>query len=121
MVKIIIMPIFGITLFVWSVSQAKGFGPLFVQGTKSSTTNPAGMIFFTAMSSAIAPKATLALNIADFTRYAKSPKVVVWTNIISLTLYVSLFHHCCRKHSTRTNAQPCHALRRSRCRRHFRR
>lgn len=91
MVKIIIMPIFGITLFVWSVSQAKGFGPLFVQGTKSSTTNPAGMIFFTAMSSAIAPKATLALNIADFTRYAKSPKVVVWTNIISLTLYVYLY------------------------------
>jgi hypothetical protein len=58
------------------------------------------------MSSAIAPKATLAINsrsfprhrlpvrhltlfsVADFTRYGKSPKVVVWTNLLSLTLSV---------------------------------
>ena len=86
MVKIVIMPCFGIALFVWSVTQAKGFGPIFERSTVSTTTNPAGMIFFTAMSSAIAPKATLALNIADFTRYAKNPRTVVWTNILSLTL-----------------------------------
>lgn len=42
------------------------------------------------MTSAIAPKATLALNIADFTRYAKSPRTVVWTNLFSLSILVTL-------------------------------
>jgi len=47
-------------------------------------------MFFSAMTSAIAPKATLALNICDFTRFAKSPRAVVWTNIISLSIPATL-------------------------------
>lgn len=42
------------------------------------------------MSAAIAPKATLALNIPDFTRYAKSSRTVVWTNIFSLSILVTM-------------------------------
>lgn len=42
------------------------------------------------MTSAIAPKATLALNICDFTRYAKSPRTVLWTNIFALSIPVTL-------------------------------
>ncbi|KAK0459011.1 NCS1 nucleoside transporter family [Desarmillaria tabescens] len=89
MVKVVIMPIFGFTLFGWAVGRAHGFGPVFSQGTNTTTT-PAAVLFFSAMTSAIAPKATLALNICDFTRYAKSRRTVVWTNIFSLSIPVTL-------------------------------
>ncbi|THH12505.1 hypothetical protein EW146_g7628 [Bondarzewia mesenterica] len=88
-VKVVIMPIFGFALFGWAVGRAHGFGPVFSQGTHVSGT-PTAIVFFSAMTSAIAPKATLALNIADFTRYAKSPRDVVWTNIFSLAIPVTL-------------------------------
>ncbi|GAA5924324.1 uncharacterized protein JCM15063_005602 [Sporobolomyces koalae] len=90
MAKIILMPIFGIVLFGWSVGSAGGFGPTFSRPTKILDGRPVAVVFFSAMSSAIAPKATLALNICDFTRYAKSPKHVVWANMFSLTILVTL-------------------------------
>jgi NCS1 family nucleobase:cation symporter-1 len=62
MTKIIIMPIFGIALFGWAVGKADGFGPVFNKPTKIIDGRPAAVVFFTAMSSAIAPKATLAIN-----------------------------------------------------------
>jgi len=40
--------------------------------------------------SAIGPKATLALNVCDFTRYANNRRTVVWSNIFSLTVLVTL-------------------------------
>ncbi|KAF5374971.1 hypothetical protein D9758_000235 [Tetrapyrgos nigripes] len=89
MIKVVLMPIFGFTLFGWAVGRAHGFGPIFSQGT-NTTTSPSAVLFFSAMTSAIAPKATLALNISDFTRYAKSPRTVVWTNIFSLSIPVTL-------------------------------
>ncbi|KAK7463627.1 hypothetical protein VKT23_005566 [Stygiomarasmius scandens] len=89
MVKVILMPIFGLALFGWAVGSARGFGPVFSQGT-NPTSSPAAILFFSAMTSAIASKATLALNISDFTRYARSPKTVVWTNILSLSIPVTL-------------------------------
>ncbi|PAV19525.1 NCS1 nucleoside transporter [Pyrrhoderma noxium] len=90
LVKVIIMPIFGFTLFGWAVGRAHGFGPIFEKGTSITDGRPAAVVFFSAMTSAIAPKATLALNIADFTRYAKSPRTVVWTNLFSLSILVTL-------------------------------
>ncbi|KIY45792.1 hypothetical protein FISHEDRAFT_18750, partial [Fistulina hepatica ATCC 64428] len=89
MIKVIVMPIFGFTLFGWAIGRAHGFGPLFDRPT-SVKGSPVAVVFFSAMSSVIAPKATLALNIADFTRYAKSPRTVVWTTILSLTIPVTL-------------------------------
>lgn len=62
LVKIVIMPIFGITMFGWAVGKANGFGPIFNKETSVSAGTSATVVFFTAMSSAIAPKATLALN-----------------------------------------------------------
>ncbi|KAJ7130115.1 NCS1 nucleoside transporter family [Mycena crocata] len=91
MLKVIIMPIFGFALFGWAVGTAHGFGPVFRQKTDVSAAGlPVAIVFFSAMSAAIAPKATLALNICDFTRFAKSPGAVVWTNIISLSIPVTL-------------------------------
>jgi len=62
MTKIVLMPIFGIALFGWAVGKADGFGPVFNKPTKIIDGRPAAVVFFTAMSSAIAPKATLAIN-----------------------------------------------------------
>ena len=73
----------------WAVGRAHGFGPIFDKGTHVTGT-PAAVVFFSAMSSAIAPKATLALNIPDFTRYAKRSSTVVWTNIFSLSILVTM-------------------------------
>jgi len=90
LLKIVIMPIFGFTLFGWAVGTAHGFGPVFNKGTVSTGSTPVAVLFLSAMTSAIAPKSTLALNIPDFTRYAKSPRTVVWTNIFALTVPVTL-------------------------------
>ncbi|GAA6005377.1 hypothetical protein JCM10207_002959 [Rhodosporidiobolus poonsookiae] len=90
LVKVIVMPIFGFSMFGWAVGRAHGFGPVFSKPTKIIDGRPAGVVFLSAMTSAIAPKATLSLNISDFTRYAKNPRAVVWTNIFSLTVLVTL-------------------------------
>ncbi|KAJ6509304.1 NCS1 nucleoside transporter family [Mycena vitilis] len=84
------LPIFGFALFGWAVGKAHGFGPIFTQKTQVSSSSPVAVMFFSAMSSAIAPKATLALNICDFTRFAKSPRAAVWANILSLSIPVTL-------------------------------
>ncbi|KAJ6519596.1 NCS1 nucleoside transporter family, partial [Mycena sanguinolenta] len=89
MLKVIIMPFFGFALFGWAVGKAHGFGPIFSQKTDVSD-SPVAVVFFSAMTAAIAPKATLALNICDFTRFAKSPRAVVWTNIFALSIPVTL-------------------------------
>lgn len=78
------------SLVGWAVGRAHGFGPIFSQGTATTAGNPAAYLFFSAMTSAIAPKATLALNICDFTRYAKSPRTVAWTNVFALSIPVTL-------------------------------
>ncbi|KAJ7139898.1 NCS1 nucleoside transporter family [Mycena epipterygia] len=92
MLKVIIMAGPLTRLFGWAVGRAHGFGPIFTQKTDVGGL-PVIVVFFSAMTSAIAPKATLALNICagiDFTRFAKSPRAVVWTNIISLAVPVTL-------------------------------
>ncbi|KAJ7783537.1 NCS1 nucleoside transporter family [Mycena maculata] len=75
--------------FGWAVGGAHGFGPIFTQKTDVSG-SPVIIVFFSAMTAAIAPKATLALNICDFTRFSKSPRAAIWTNIFSLSVLVTL-------------------------------
>jgi NCS1 family nucleobase:cation symporter-1 len=90
MVKIILLPIFGIVLFAWAVHGARGFGPIFSQGNNILDGTPTIVVFFRCVVSAIGPKATLALNISDFTRYAKKPKQVWWPQFIGLVVLVTL-------------------------------
>ncbi|GAA5971372.1 hypothetical protein JCM11641_008327 [Rhodosporidiobolus odoratus] len=90
LVKIVLMPIFGISLFGWAVGRAHGFGPVFSKSTHITDGRTPGLVFMSAFTSAIAPKATLSLNLADFTRYARNPRAVPATNILSLTFLVTL-------------------------------
>lgn len=88
--KIILGIIFTIVLFAWAVAGAKGFGPIFNQGTHITDGTPTIVVFFRCMISAIGPKATLALNISDFTRYAKKPRQVWWPQLFGLVILVTI-------------------------------
>ncbi|KAJ9624078.1 hypothetical protein H2203_005526 [Taxawa tesnikishii (nom. ined.)] len=90
MAKTIVMPIFGLTLFIWAVVAAHGFGPTFSKPTHIKDGTPAAVVFLQCVTSAIGPKATLALNMPDFTRYAKYPKQVFWTQAVGLMVLVTL-------------------------------
>ncbi|KAI3551936.1 NCS1 nucleoside transporter [Colletotrichum filicis] len=90
MVKTVIMPIFGLTLFIWAIVAGKGFGPTFSKPTLIKDGTPAIVVFFQCVTSAIGPKATLALNMPDFTRYAKEPRQVFWTQAVGLCVLVTM-------------------------------
>ncbi|KAF9890571.1 hypothetical protein FE257_005702 [Aspergillus nanangensis] len=89
-VKSCIMPIFGIVLFSWAVAGAHGFGPIFSKPSRINDGTPVIVVFFQCITSTIGPKATLALNMPDFTRYAKKPREILWTQPIGLIILVSL-------------------------------
>ena len=90
MAKTFVMPIFGLTLFIWALVTAKGFGPTFNKPTVITDGTPVVVVFFQCVSSAIGPKATLALNMPDFTRYAKRPREVFWTQAVGLMVLVTM-------------------------------
>jgi NCS1 family nucleobase:cation symporter-1 len=90
MAKTIVMPIFGLTLFVWALVAARGFGPTFSKGTHIKNGTPIAVVFFQSITTAIGPKATLALNMPDFARYAKHPKEIFWTQATGLIILVTL-------------------------------
>ena len=90
MAKTVIMPIFGIVLFTWALVAAKGFGPTFSKPTVITDGTPVAVVFFQCVTTAIGPKATLALNMPDFTRYAKNPREVFWTQAVGLMILVTM-------------------------------
>ncbi|PYI03969.1 hypothetical protein BO78DRAFT_373988 [Aspergillus sclerotiicarbonarius CBS 121057] len=90
LVKMAIMPIFGLALFIWAVATAHGFGPVFSKPSHITDGTPVAVIFLQCVTSAIGPKATLALNMPDFTRYAHSPRQIFWTQALGLIVLVSL-------------------------------
>ncbi|KAF7372643.1 NCS1 nucleoside transporter family [Mycena venus] len=73
MFKVIVMPIFGLALFGWAVGRAHGFGPLFAPKTDVHGSSVA-LVFIS----------------GDFTRFAKSPRVVVWATVFSLSILLTL-------------------------------
>lgn len=74
--------IYGVN-FLWALVAAKGFGPTFSKSTHITDGTPVAVVFFQCVTTAIGPKATLALNMPDFTRYAKYPRQVFWTQGVS--------------------------------------
>ncbi|KAK1452942.1 NCS1 nucleoside transporter [Colletotrichum cuscutae] len=70
--------------------SGKGFGPTFSKPTLIKNGTPAIVVFFQCVTSAIGPKATLALNMPDFTRYAKEPRQVFWTQAVGLCVLVTM-------------------------------
>ncbi|KAJ7626103.1 permease for cytosine/purines, uracil, thiamine, allantoin-domain-containing protein, partial [Roridomyces roridus] len=87
--KFIVMVTNRVLTVGWAVGRAHGFGPLFSQKTNTHG-SPSALVFLSGVSSAIAGETTMALNVSDFTRYAKSPRVVVWATILSMSIFLTL-------------------------------
>jgi NCS1 family nucleobase:cation symporter-1 len=86
-------PLLGISaigLLLWALASAHGFGPILAQ--PATLHGPAfWSAFFPSVIGVIAFWATLALNIPDYTRYAKSQRGQMLGQITSMPLTMALF------------------------------
>lgn len=66
--------VMALALLAWAFTSAGGWGPMLSAPSKFTSTGEFLKVFFPSLTGAIAFWATLALNIPDFCRYAKSQK-----------------------------------------------
>lgn len=83
--------VMSLALLAWAVSKAGGWGPMLSAPSKFNTTGEFFKVFFPALTGAIAFWSTLALNIPDFCRYAKSQKAQIIGQSVSLPTTMGLF------------------------------
>jgi NCS1 family nucleobase:cation symporter-1 len=86
-----VLIIMGIALLAWAVTSAGGWGPMLSAPSKFTTTGEFLKVFFPALTGAIAFWSTLALNIPDFCRYAKSQKAQIVGQSLALPTTMGLF------------------------------
>ncbi|QQE76316.1 NCS1 family nucleobase:cation symporter-1 [Brevibacillus composti] len=72
-----ILIIMSLALLVWALTTAGGWGPMLSAPSKFNTVGEFLIVFFPSLTGAIAFWATMALNIPDFCRYAKSQKAQI--------------------------------------------
>ena len=92
LVKVIIMPIFGICLFTWAVTASHGFGPLLRIPNKIEDGMSLGYAFCYAITTAISASSTFAINIPDLTRYARNPRTATIAQAICLPVCMTLIY-----------------------------
>lgn len=90
MVKIVIMPIFGVVLFTWALTASHGLGPLFSIPTKVNNGMSVGYVFCYAITAAISGASTFAINMPDVTRYAHNPRTSTIAQAIGLPVCLTL-------------------------------
>ncbi|MFD2617868.1 NCS1 family nucleobase:cation symporter-1 [Terrilactibacillus laevilacticus] len=92
---IIASPIVGISaiiLFIWATTHVSGgFGPIVTEPSKFHSAGEFLKIFFPSLTGVIAFWATLALNIPDFARQAKSQKSQMIGQTVALPLTMTVF------------------------------
>lgn len=81
----------GFGLLIWAYNAAGGFGPMLSAPSKFKTTGEFLAVFFPALTGMIGFWSTLALNIPDFSRYARSQKAQVLGQILGLPTTMGLF------------------------------
>ncbi|UFJ42308.1 NCS1 family nucleobase:cation symporter-1 [Brevibacillus humidisoli] len=83
--------VMGLALLAWSLSAAGGWGPMLSAPSKFTSTSEFLQVFFPALTGAIAFWSTLALNIPDFCRYARSHKAQIVGQSIALPAAMGFF------------------------------
>ena len=83
--------IVGVALLWYTVSKAGGFGPVLDTPSKFQTTAEFIRYFIPSLTGMVGFWATVALNIPDFTRYAKSQKAQVWGQALGLPATMALY------------------------------
>ncbi|WP_141433050.1 NCS1 family nucleobase:cation symporter-1 [Bacillus sp. 03113] len=86
-----VVGIAAIILFIWAYTKSGGWGPILETPSKFKTAGEFFKVFFPALTGVIAFWATLALNIPDFCRYAKSQKSQMIAQSFSLPITMSIF------------------------------
>lgn len=83
--------VMSLALLAWALTAAGGWGPMLSAPSKLTSTGDFLKIFFPSLTGAIAFWATLALNIPDFCRYAKSQKAQALGQTFSLPTTMGFF------------------------------
>ncbi|KAF8299891.1 NCS1 nucleoside transporter family [Clavulina sp. PMI_390] len=87
--KAIVVPIAGITFFVWAIVKAHGVGPIIHQPSKLHG-SAKGWAMVSAFGSCMSNMATLIVNAPDFASRADRPSSAVWPQLIGIPLGFSI-------------------------------
>ncbi|KAF7925262.1 hypothetical protein BELL_0385g00130 [Botrytis elliptica] len=82
-VKAYVVPVAGLSFFIWAIVRAKGLGPIVKQGNTSHG-SALGWGMVTGIMSSIANFATLIVNDPDFARFARKPRDAFWSQLITI-------------------------------------
>lgn len=88
-VKSVVVPIAAFAFFGWSIADAHGLGPI-VRTPASVSGSVYGWGFVSSLMSCISNMATLAVNIPDLARLAKSKRSVTWSQLLAVPLTFSI-------------------------------
>jgi NCS1 family nucleobase:cation symporter-1 len=81
----------GLLLLWWITRQAGGFGPVLREPSKFQSTGEFVRFFIPSLTGMVGFWATVALNIPDFTRYAKSQRAQALGQALGLPLAMTLY------------------------------
>ena len=81
----------GLLLLLWITSKAGGLGPVLKAPSKFQTTAEFVHFFIPSLTGMVGFWATVALNIPDFTRYAKSQKAQVLGQVLGLPTTMTFY------------------------------
>jgi nucleobase:cation symporter-1, NCS1 family len=86
-----ILAVLSAALLIWAFTKAGGLGPMLSAPSKFQTTGDFMKVFWPSLTGAISFWATLALNIPDFCRYAKSQKSQARAQLIAMPTTMAIF------------------------------
>src|ERR1700761_2221525 len=81
----------GLLLLWWITRKAGGFGPVLSTPSKFHSTGEFLHVFIPSLTGMVGFWATVALNIPDFTRYARSQKAQMWGQALGLPPAMTLY------------------------------
>lgn len=84
-VKAIYSPIAAIAFFAWAISRAHGIGPIIHQGSTAHGSTLA-WAFVKGVMSCIGNFAALIMNDPDFSRFARTPKDALWSQLFTIPI-----------------------------------
>jgi NCS1 family nucleobase:cation symporter-1 len=83
--------VIGVALLTWAVVKAGGFGPMLATPSKFETFRDFFRFFIPSLTGVVGFWATVALNIPDFTRYARSQRAQVLGQVLGLPTTMTLY------------------------------
>jgi len=81
----------GVLLLWWVTGKAGGLGPVLKSESKFHSTAEFMRFFIPSLTGMVGFWATVALNIPDFTRYAKSQKAQIWGQTLGLPTTMTIY------------------------------